>query len=475
MRRVLALCLIVFACPLHACAADGGESLASTVIRIDVERTAQPLLGVGAHIWTGDTHVEPVLRELELRYVRLTVGPNWPDVGQAPPADTTREVMDRFLVQHFDGDAEPRLESAKATWRIIDRLGLQAIMIQFDAPHTWLTDDGQRRLRPEHLDDFARYWGSLVAFMDRHGMRPPYIELANEVEGNWNTRIPSGDYNQLVIQVRRELDDRGFGDVGIVGPGLAFLDHDRQGKQWVEALTDEGVDSLSGWSTHVWDEKIEPEAPARHIAERWRNFMQAVRTKDPERTKPIFVTEYASGTHIFNGVTYDLVESRGSSRASDSNAFAQRVYEQTLIHVNLGASVLILWEAADQPWSHQAWGLAFGPKAERRRPAYYALKPLITAVPGNAVALKPSWDDPSVTLAGWIGEGALVLGIANGTDRPERRVLHIQNAPGLELLEAIRFDEQGVAPVSSAMTHGKLEVYLPPGSTLTCRFKLDAE
>lgn len=442
-------------------------------ITVDVNEAGQRVLGFGAQIWSGDTAAEPVLRGLGLRFVRMTVGPNWPNVDAQPPTDATRSEMDRFLTAHFDGDREPRLANAKKSWRMTDRLGIGVIMIQFSAPDNWLSKDGQRRLLPEYLDDYARYWGSLVAFMDRHGMRPPYIELSNEPEGNWNTRIIPQDYNRLVILTRKELDERGFNEIQIIGPGLAWLDHDDGAKRWIEALTPDGAAALGAWSTHTWDDKFQPDAPVQFMADRWHDFKAVIRSKDPDRRKPIFVTEYATGATTFNGVTFDPVESDGPHRASDSNQYAQRVFEQTLVHVNQGASVLILWKAADQPWSHHAWGMVTSARdGGRPRPVFHALKTLMPHVPPNALALNPLRPDRQVTTAGFLGENRLVVALANGSDSTQPRTLVIRNAPGLSLIDATRFHAGRIEEIDLPMVDRQLVIDLPPESTLVCRFQL---
>ncbi len=442
-------------------------------IRIDVKDTAQEVRGFGAHIWAGDRYVEPVLKELSLRYVRMTVGPNWFDVEQEPPTDSTRDEMDRFLAGHFDGDGEPRLRNAQLAWQMTERLGIQVILLQFTSPENWLSDDGHRQLLPEYVDDYARYWGSFVGFLVDQGMKPAYIELANEPEGDWNTRILPEDYNRLVILTRKELDDRGYHDIGIIGPGLAYLDHDNGSRQWIGALSDEGVHSLAGWSTHVWDDVFSPDTSVGFIDQRWHDFDAAVRKKDPERQKPIIITEYATSATTFNGVSYDLVKSHGNNRASDSPAYAQRVYELTLVHINNGASVLMFWEAADQPWSHEAWGLATGTNNKQRRPAFYALSTLIPLIPESARALRKTWDDPHVSIAGLIDEHSLVLAFANGTDQPQHRTIELNNTSGLKLKSARRYHADRVTDVPLSTQGNTLQITLPAESTLTCEFVMD--
>lgn len=478
MRLLFALCFLSFALLLEAtgCSDVHGQSATDPpTITIDVAKPGHEILGFGAQIWAGDMDAEPVLKGLGMRYVRMTVGPNWPEVGTFPPTDVTREVMDLFLADHFDADHQPRLENAKRSWEMTDRLGIKVIMIQFTAPDNWLSKDGQRRLLPEHLDDYARYWGSLVAFMDSHGMRPPYIELSNEPEGDWNTRIMPDDYNRLVILTRNELNHRGFQDVQIVGPGLAYLDHDDGGKHWVDALTPAGVDSISAWSTHAWDEAFQPDAPTNFINERWQDFKTAIRLKGPAGQKPIFITEYATSATTFNGVVYDAVESDGNNRASDANAFAVRVFEQTLQHINQGASVLIYWQAVDQSWLDHTWGLMkHTPDGIRPRPVFHAFKTLMPLVSTDVRALKPLRHDEQITVAGFLAKDGLIIAMANSTNTTQSRTLKIHNAPGLTLLNTTRFHEGGTEQVDMVMDRDQIAVELLGESTLTCHFQLNS-
>ncbi len=472
MHWRLVCCFIVLIALSSGCNADTGPMPVQSISRItiDIGNISHPVKGFGAHIWAGDMDVEPILRELRMRYVRLTVGPNWFNVKNTPPTDSTREEMDRFLINNFDGDGEPRLKNMKNTWQMVQRLGLETIMIQFTAPDNWLSQDGQRRLLPQHLDDYARYWGSLLILMRQHGIMPTYIELVNEPEGDWCTRIPPEEYNRLVILTRKELDDRGFEHVGIVGPGLAWLDHDGGGKRWVEALTQDGLDALAGWSTHVWDDKFQPDADVQFVADKWTRFRDAVRRKDPKWTRPILVTEYATGAHVFYGIAYDPVESNGNNRASDSHPYAIRVFEQTLVHINRGASVLIVWEARDQLWSHHAWGLSTS--NGERRPAFYALRTLLPHIPTDAMALKKTWPDSPVRVAGFVNNERLTLALANGSTYTQQRVIELKQARHLMLLGGLRYSESGTDHIPPRLTGKHIRVTLPPLSTLTCTLAL---
>ncbi|HML74866.1 MAG TPA: hypothetical protein PKB02_10260, partial [Anaerohalosphaeraceae bacterium] len=74
---------------------------------------------------------------------------------------------------------------------------------------------------------------------------------------------------------------RGLTDVGIVGPGLAYLYH---GPSWIEALDNDGKAALAGWSTHAWDEGWgNTDALPSFLDMRWRDtFGAAVADADPD-------------------------------------------------------------------------------------------------------------------------------------------------------------------------------------------------
>lgn len=205
-------------------------------------QVSHTVLGFGAEIWAGDPHAQSVLEALELDYVRMSVGPNWSQLTETAPSGATRAEIDAYISTNFNADFSIRLSDAQAAWAMTQALDIQIILLNWEVPSHWETGAGD--VKVIHLEDYARFWGSLLVYLDANGMRPPLVELSNEPDGTWNTRISAASYNTLVKSTRLEFDERGFGDVGILGPGLAFLDRSDSGRTWVEALDTAGVGGI---------------------------------------------------------------------------------------------------------------------------------------------------------------------------------------------------------------------------------------
>ncbi|MBN2211751.1 MAG: hypothetical protein JW709_10195 [Sedimentisphaerales bacterium] len=439
----------------------------------DVSATRQTVMGFGAQVWSGDTNVNAMLSNLNCKYVRMEIGPNWNEVTDPPPTDSSRASFDAYFADHIGA---ARVNNLAASWAMADSLGIEIIANQFHAPNAWL--DGGNQLLSAYHQDFALLWGATAAFLDGHGMRPDYVDLLNEPEGHWNVYVPPADYNTVVKLVRYELDDRGFADVGIVGPGLAYLDHDDGGQTWVNALDQDGVASLAAWSTHAWDESFQPDCGPEFLENRWIDFGNAIANKDPEGFMPVFVTEYMTGATTFNGISYASPGSASSGTASETDAFAVRVFQNTLSLLNCGANALVLWEAADQYWSGSSWGLLrSAAMGNTPRPAYYALSCLLPVIPDNAQVIEKSWTDNEV-IAGAFWEGnTLVAAFANGTTGVKQRVAQLANINSARVTQAWAYEGGSVVDRTSSVVmdqdlHQAL-VSLEPDSTLTVVFSIN--
>lgn len=444
------------------------EPVAGPIV-FDASATAQPVLGFGAHVWAGDSAVPPVLAALDIDYLRLSVGPNWSQLEAAMPSAASAAEMDEYVAQNFNGDFPSRLADAQSAWATAQSLDAKIVLLNWEAPAHW--EDGTGTLRVEHLDDYARFWGSLLVFLDTHGMRPALIELANEPEGNWNSRIPPPDYAALLRATRDEIDQRGVADVGILGPGLAYMT--RGAEEWSGALD---PSLLAGWSTHAWDEAFAPTTSAYFVQLMWDRFLAALRPADPGLSKPIFITEYSSAVTTFDGVAYGAVADGGAASASETTAFAVRVFANTLTHVNNGAGVAFVWQGADQDWDPAAWGLIRSPaQGSTPRLLYDALATLLPVVPEGALALHPQGDLGGLQATGFVAASTLVLALANTSAVTITRRIELLEAPQAQLSSATAFANGVVTAVDASLDPGpppSIDISLPPQSTLTLRFTL---
>jgi hypothetical protein len=364
--------------------------------------------------------------------------------------------MDAYVASRYDSNT-----AIRNTYAILWQHDVEVIGIFFEGPSVWLGTDNL--LKSEYFDDFARLWGSIAYYMQNHAMPIRYIEMFNEPEGNWNIRVPGANYNTVVKLLRAELDSRGLTGVGIVGPGLAYLYY---GPDWLDALDSVDKAALAGWSTHAWDEGWgHTDALPSFLDQCWKDYFgAAVNNADPTHSKPIIVTEYATGVRTYNGITYD------SSTYTETSQFAQRCYENSLTLANNGANVLCYWEAANQSWqSSPMSGLLRIDSSPR--PVYYALKTLTSNIPADAMVLRKTWNDPSISAAGFIGGNQLTLAFANSTTNTLTRSVKVTGISSFLLTSAESFESGTVIDKSSAISfdygESALGITLPPESTLT--------
>jgi hypothetical protein len=416
--------------------------------------SSSQLMGFGAQIWSGDTRIESILTSLPLKYVRMKFGGSW-----APPTDATQAQMDAYVASQYDGNA-----SIRTTYAMLNRLGIKVIANQFEGPPVWLGSGN--RLNSANFDDMARLWGSIAYYMQDHNMPISYIEMFNEPEGNWNIYVPGADYNTVAILLRTELDSRGLTNVKICGPGLAILGN---APSWFNALDATGVASLGAWSTHAWDEGWgHTDAMPSYLDSRYKIYFDPyVLAKDPNRTKPVIITEYATGVLTYNGVTFT------SDEAYDSNQFAERVYENTLTLINNGANILAYWQAADHDWMTQGTSgfMRKQSSGSTLRPVYYAMTTLMPLIPDGASVLTKTWNDSNISAAGFIGTDKFVAAFANSTAATVSRTIKIMGVTSFSIIEAKAFINGSVvdklADLNFDYETSTFDITLPRESTLT--------
>jgi hypothetical protein len=421
-------------------------------IEFNVADVSHPFAGFGAQVWSGDTRIESLITSLNLKYVRLKFGGNW-----NPPTDATQAEMDAYVALRYDGNV-----GIRNTYAILTAHNIAVIGIFFEGPSIWLGEDNL--LHSENFDDFVRLWVSIAYYMHMNNMPIRYIEMFNEPEGNWNIRVPAASYNKVVKLMRAELDSRGLTEVEIIGPGLAYLYH---GSAWISALDADGKAALGAWSTHAWDEGWgHKDALPDFLDQRWQDYFgAAVRSADSAHSKPIIVTEYATGVQAYNGVTY-------GNDYTETSQFAQRCYENSLTLVNNGANVLCYWEAANQSWQSSPMS-GYLRTDSTRRPVYEAMMTLASHVPDNAMVLRKTWNDPVISAAGFIGDNQLVLAFANSTANTVTRTVKVTGITSFLMTSAQAFESGTVIDKSPSLSFdydsGSLEIVLPPESTLTVK------
>jgi hypothetical protein len=329
---------------------------------------------------------------------------------------------------------------------------------------------------------FAGHWRDLVADLDNRGLRPHYIELMNEPDsgGGWSTGIAPADYNELVKQVRCALDEAGYSDVGIVGPGLTNMNWGGRNSRYVAALDEEAVASLAAFSSHAWDDGSICHGGASCVEQTWPDFGDSVRAKDPD--KPRWVTEYATKETTFHGVSYPHADHTGGYAAAHSMSYAVRVYENTLAHLNMGANVAFYWCGQD---GGKSWG--YVDAKGNKKPIYYSLMSLYPKIPvGARVVRPPDQESSPVYSAAVVADGRVVVGLANDSNREQSTTIRLVNAatplrveeavacvldrPGdreREIGDTAKLVEKQVSLARRADGGHSFHVSLPADSTLT--------
>lgn len=388
-----------------------------------------PLVGVGAQIWPGDTRWTDATDPLGARIVRVALNANLGSRAVDLPVDTTAAEWDTWFDTHALDAAPDFLSDLQDSLTRTDARGIRWIGHQWEAPPAWESPSGQ--LKAEHVDDFAALTGALYGWLSRQGIEPDWIELCNEPDGDWNSYVDPVDYDALVLATRSELDARGLGHIGILGPGLATLGGWTDPPSWVPTLSDAAVDALDGWSAHTWDDYAEAGEGHLYLAERWRIFVDQVAARDPD--KPVFATEMGSKDLSFGGATYTSADAGSCGFVTESDGYAVRLLAELAVALAAGADGISWWEAADQSWECSRWGMV--DTAGRARRFHTALASFTSALPEDGGAVGPTATDlAAVAVLG--AERGVVL-VVNDTGARVSRSVAV--AGGWQLVEARPF------------------------------------
>lgn len=463
VRTIACAALIAAAATLlnhrHASAAEPVE------IVFDAESQQQEVLGFGAQVWGYNSNpnisLEKLMRDLNLNYIRICrESASWSQL--------------------------------KSTWHITGELGVKWVLMSWRTPQ--FEDD--RQLLGDR-EGFAQWWADEVEAFHKRGMPVQFIELMNEPDsgGEWSTGIPPETYNDVVKRIRRELDSRGYSDVGIVGPGLTHLNWNATNEQWFAALDEEAVRAHAAWSSHTWDDGDFGHGGANVLHRQIPTYIDNARAKDPD--KPLFITEYATKETTFHGKKYPHADRFGGFdpakvlpyySVTASVPYAARVYENTLALLNSGIQVPFLWQLNDEPSEvhekQKSWGMV--DLEGRPKPVFLTLGTLLPEVPVGAVVLTPPEQDGSpLYAAAFLTEDRIVVAVANDGEEPASGSISVANAAtGTKAARTIACHptaygniergEPGSVEVTggeSALESGpdgvSFAVELPPDSTLT--------
>ncbi len=374
-------------------------------ITFDVREASHVFLGFGTQIWAGDLSVEPVLRDLKVRYVRIGLGHFGGRLEVDGWGDAEHEAC--FEDEPWKGHQETRA--------LLERYDIQAIYNVFGAPENWLADKPREHtLNPDYYEHYAKRLAAALSSLHGNGIRPMGIEIFNEPDGTWNCYVPPEGYAQIVRLLRHELDKRGLQQLLIFGPGLAHIDTGNR-DPWIEALDQETADMIGVWTIHgyQWDKKRNQD-PAYARDSYRRGFDRSLLEKDPDRRKPAFITEFSP-----------LKLYEDEDNAIDLPDFPARAVEDALSFLNSGAGAVLFWEAADMSWSpDRHHGLIRLDKTPR--PVFLAFQTIVAEIPVGADILRaPDLAGGEVYASAFLKGEQVAVALVNGAETSRTRRVRI--------------------------------------------------
>jgi O-glycosyl hydrolase len=395
----------------------------TTNVTITPTTISHKLTGIGVHMFDSD-YLSPTftstLETLGLTYLRVPFGPNWDNISEAPPAcnDGTHEndypEMYDFIKRNFNNDNfDTRLTNTISISNIAQNLGMEIIFLNWQVPITsWLTDLTFRELKEDRVDDYACFVTEVIRYLTDQGVKISYLEPTNEPSITHNTKIPPALYNTFVTTLTTYLDKRDLSEIKILGPGLAYLNHDNTGITWVQALDDDGVAAISGWASHAWDPEFFPdESEVDILKTKWEEFHNAIKEKDP--SKPIVITEYACVNKPGNGIC---------------------TVENTLTLLGEGANAVIYWYLRDQNWDKQDnRDRALLTENFEVTSMFTALSSVLPFISGDEVEVLETQIEGRITSASFNkADNELIVALVNSYPESENVVIDINEFVGLE-------------------------------------------
>ncbi|MCF6237704.1 MAG: hypothetical protein L3J79_02645, partial [Candidatus Marinimicrobia bacterium] len=248
--------------------------------------------------------------------------------------------------------------------RATQRLGIKWIYSLDDIPMSFVNQQGKLI----DVAGFAQWWAEEVDELSYQEVPADYIELLDAPDLSSSDSLPLSpdSYNALIHATRKELDLRGFQQVGIVGPGLSRPDLPGDLERWYMDLDQEAFESLDRWTVQIWDDSTEG---GRHgnALEGLVNYLAEI-----ESLKPIIVSAYATTQTTSDQqeypdpAQYDLLGNLNtvetySYSASFSMPYALRVYSNTLKLLEPGGITPLVYQIYDAPadvkFKKRSWGL----------------------------------------------------------------------------------------------------------------------
>lgn len=427
----------------------------------DVTKTTHQFTGLGTQIWASDMSVEPVLKDLNIKIVRM-------DIGKIPKNLDVSTWGDDEYAEFYAVKA--RIKHHLKSWDMLKKYGVSVVINPFSVSREWTIPQKEfagrkvvkNTLSPDFYPHYTKRLAAGIAAMHQEGIDIIGVEAFNEPDGTWDCYVPPEEYGTFVIMLRHELDKRGLTAVKIVGPGLAHIDTKLE-EPWMHSLSQKAVDAIGVWSAHGYHWDVVANQQLHSIKDAFRDGLMAdILVKDPDREKPVYITEFSP---------LKVWEDDGG--AIETDEFATRAAVDALSFLNGGANSIFFWEAADMHWSKKRkHGLLRLDKS--KRPIYYALQTIFEHWPVNSQLLQ----EPDGNLRG-ICAGAvidskhnkLVLSLVNATKEEQIDTIVINSGQKILAEKSVMFhDAKSFNVPLPAFTNNTLKVTLPPYSiqTIVC-------
>lgn len=402
-------------------------ALAQAELTFDINNTSHEFKGFGVQIWAGDVSVEPVLRDLHVKYARIDVD------GFKKPFDV-EGWTDKEYEQYY---RDQNWQHHQKTAQLLKKYDIRMIANVFGAPANWKTDKPRKNsLDQKYYSHYAKRLAAALASMYNSNIKPVGIEIFNEPDGDWDCYVPPEGYDSIVRMLRKELDKRGLQELLIVGPGLAHIDTGKK-EPWIDALTEEGDSAMGAWSIHGWQWDVMKNQNPRYARDSYLNgFKVALLKKDPEQSKQVFITEFSAAKVWPN-----------DPDAYEKISFASRSVEDALSFLNCGANSVLFWEAADMNWSpHRHHGLIRLDKTAR--PVYLALQSIFANWPVDSLILTPpEQPDGDIYTASVLNRERRIVAISlvNSTKDAKKKTIHIAGPRSLKIVRCVSFENGKLA------------------------------
>ena len=436
--------------------------------------------GYGIGIQTADLDYPTAFEELAPQFVRMELGPDWNLIPEKiAPGKTVEEYLS-FIQENYNADYPNRTYQAQRAFRYLNQKNTKIVLTIFDLPNQWIAEKRPNKIFPPHVEDLARFHTAHLLHLKNLGIKIDYIELANEPDGWWCGQIPPSDYAHLVERSHHHFQAHGLSQTKILGPGLTLIHSELNTKPHFDAIEQNGHEYLFGWSTHGWDEGICENARPEYLYNRWkRPFLESIRTIEPARKKPIFVTEYGCKVTQIGGQSWRSPMKYKTDTFVDTWEYAVRVIAHSISHLNNGANALILYRLSDSDWNKSGWGFVVPQEngQYRKKPVYDAVKETLKTLPAGGLILAPKWyvhDEPiTLSIIHREEEQSYHILASNFTTRQQKKVIRMsKKIDNLNVTQETILIESGpVNQTGIEVSPGQLTLSLPAQSV--ARFTLE--